>query len=94
MAEVVVSMWDLVDDPPTQPWYVEQINVAGYLAAHGLGLPRGMRGLPNGWLLRYMEWKVITWSSLAVISNGSVTKFVDESISLLTRICILQGWVV
>ena len=76
--EVVPSIWQLIGDPEVQPRCPALGELSNYLALHSLGPPNANEGGPQRMVVSCLgvEHAAVTWSSMAVVNNGPVPRFV------------------
>ena len=76
--EPAPTVWDFLGDPPSQPRCEALIGLEEYLRLHSLGPPAGNDGAVQRMVATCLgvENKAITWSSMAVVNNGSAPRFV------------------
>ena len=76
--EAAPTVWSFVGEPPSQPRCEALIGLGEYLRMHSLGPPVGTERAPQRMVTTCMgvENKAITWTSMAVVNNGPVPRFV------------------
>ena len=79
-----MSLFDLSVDPLVRPRCQDEANLPAYLAQHSLGPPRANEGGAQRMVVSLVgaQDEAVTWSRLAIVSNGAPSSFVIEARTL------------